>query len=195
LEAAIDLKRKGIKVRPEIMVSQVAIADEFAKAKQIIMETAERVFKAKHMRIDYKIGTMIETPRAALTGAELAKYAEFFSFGTNDLTQGTFAFSRDDVEAKFMPFYIDNKLLPADPFSTIDKSAVGRLMELCAKEGKAANKKLEVGVCGEHGGDPNSIIFFSGIGIDYVSMSPYRVPIARLAAAKAEISKSASTTA
>ncbi|MEM4098895.1 MAG: pyruvate, phosphate dikinase, partial [Candidatus Micrarchaeaceae archaeon] len=157
LEAAIDLKRKGIKVRPEIMVSQVAIADEFAKAKQIIMETAERVFKAKRMRVDYKIGTMIETPRAALTGAELAKYAEFFSFGTNDLTQGTFAFSRDDVEAKFMPFYIDNKLLPADPFSTIDKSAVGRLMELCAKEGKAANKKLEVGVCGEHGGDPNSI--------------------------------------
>ncbi|MGC8652276.1 MAG: pyruvate, phosphate dikinase [Candidatus Micrarchaeia archaeon] len=195
LEAALDLKKKGVNVKPEIMVSQVAIADEFAMAKRIITDTAERVFKEKKMRIAYKIGTMIETPRAALTAEELARHAEFFSFGTNDLTQGTLAFSRDDAEAKFLPFYIDNKLLPNDPFSSVDKNGVGRLMELCTREGKTANKELKVGVCGEHGGDPNSIIFFHGIGIDYVSMSPYRVPVARFAAAKAVVSSRSSTTA
>ena len=118
----------------------------------------------------------------------MAKYAEFFSFGTNDLTQATFAFSRDDVEAKFIPFYLENKILPSDPFAQLDASGVGRLIKLCAEEGKQANKMLEVGVCGEHGGDPSTIEFFNSAKIDYVSMSPTRIPIAKLAAARAAIS-------
>ena len=187
LEAAIELAKEGIKVKPEIMISQVAIANELEKAKEIVMNTAESVFKRMHKRIEFKFGTMIETPRAALTGSELARYAEFFSFGTNDLTQATFAFSRDDVEAKFMPFYLENKILPSDPFAQLDTSGVGRLIKLCADEGKQANKMLEVGVCGEHGGDPSSIEFFNSAKIDYISMSPTRIPVARLAAARAAI--------
>ena len=188
LEAAIELAKEGVKVKPEIMISQVAIANELEKAKEIVMNTAESVFKRMRKRIKFKFGTMIETPRAALTGSELAKYADFFSFGTNDLTQATFAFSRDDVEAKFMPFYLENKILPSDPFAQLDTSGVGRLIKLCADEGKQANKMLEVGICGEHGGDPSSIEFFNSAKIDYVSMSPTRIPVARLAAARAAIS-------
>ena len=188
LEAAIELANEGIKVKPEIMISQVAIANELEKAKEIVMNTAESVFKRMRKRIKFKFGTMIETPRAALTGSELAKYADFFSFGTNDLTQATFAFSRDDVEAKFMPFYLENKIIPSDPFAQLDTSGVGRLIKLCADEGKQANKMLEVGICGEHGGDPSSIEFFNSAKIDYVSMSPTRIPVARLAAARAAIS-------
>jgi pyruvate,orthophosphate dikinase len=194
LEAAIELAKEGIKVKPEIMISQVAIANELEKAKEIVMNTAESVFKRMRKRIKFKFGTMIETPRAALTGSELAKYADFFSFGTNDLTQATFAFSRDDVEAKFMPFYLENKILPSDPFAQLDTSGVGRLIKLCADEGKQANKMLEVGVCGEHGGDPSSIEFFNSAKIDYVSMSPTRIPVARLAAARAAIGGERKTT-
>ena len=188
LEAAIELAKEGVRVKPEIMISQVAIANELEKAKEIVMNTAESVFKRMHKRIKFKFGTMIETPRAALIGSELAKYADFFSFGTNDLTQATFAFSRDDVEAKFMPFYLENKILPSDPFAQLDTSGVGRLIKLCADEGKQANKMLKVGVCGEHGGDPSSIEFFNSAKIDYISMSPTRIPVARLAAARAAIS-------
>ncbi len=190
LEAALELEKAGIKTHLEIMVSQVAIAEEFKRAKEIIQATAEKVFRKYGKSIKFKIGTMIETPRAALIGSELAQYADFFSFGTNDLTQGTFAFSRDDVEAKFMPFYTEKGILPEDPFATLDKSGVGRLVALCTKEGKEANKELEVGVCGEHGGDPKSIEFFNSAGVDYMSMSPYRVPVARLAAARAAIKES-----
>ena len=193
LEAAIDLVEQGVKVDLEIMVSQVAIANELMQARQIIENTAENVFKSKRRRINFKIGTMIETPRATLVAADLAKYADFFSFGTNDLTQGTFAFSRDDAEAKFMPFYMSSKVLEADPFVTLD-AAESRLVDLCTKEGKAAKKTLKVGVCGEHGGDPKSISIFNSLGIDYVSMSPYRVPVARLAAAQASVTGAKSNT-
>ncbi|MGC9205317.1 MAG: pyruvate, phosphate dikinase [Candidatus Micrarchaeia archaeon] len=187
LEAAIELAKKGKKVMPEIMISQVAIAGELAMAKDIVMNTAEETFKRMGKRLRFKFGTMIETPRASLIAPELAKYAEFFSFGTNDLTQATFAFSRDDVEAKFMPFYLENKVLPQDPFAQVDVNGVGRLIKICAQEGKNANKNLEVGVCGEHGGDPDSIEFFNTAGIDYVSMSQSRIPVAKLAAARAAV--------
>ncbi len=188
LEAAIELAKRGKKVKPEIMISQVAIANELAKAKEIVYNAAEDTFKKLGKRVSFKFGTMIETPRAALTGGEIAKYADFFSFGTNDLTQATFAFSRDDIEAKFMPFYLDNKILPSDPFAKLDTFGVGRLISMCADEGKSANKNLEVGVCGEHGGDPDSIEFFNAAKVDYVSMSPHRIPVAKLAAARASIS-------
>ncbi|MGC8587138.1 MAG: pyruvate, phosphate dikinase [Candidatus Micrarchaeia archaeon] len=194
LEAAIDLEKQGKKVELEIMVSQVAIANELLQARQIIESTAEQVFKSTGMRIKFKIGTMIETPRATLIAADLAKYADFFSFGTNDLTQGTFAFSRDDAEAKFMPFYINNKVLESDPFVTLD-AAESRLVEMCIREGKSAKPSLKVGVCGEHGGDPKSISIFNSANADYVSMSPYRVPVARLAAAQAAIKGKVSSTA
>ncbi len=194
LEAAIELEKQRKKVELEIMVSQVAIANELLQARQIIESTAEQVFKSTGMRIKFKIGTMIETPRATLIAADLAKYADFFSFGTNDLTQGTFAFSRDDAEAKFMPFYMNNKVLESDPFVTLD-AAESRLVEMCIREGKSAKPSLKVGVCGEHGGDPKSIGIFNSANADYVSMSPYRVPVARLAAAQAAIKGKVSSTA
>ncbi len=198
IEAAIDvLKEDGEAPIVEIMISQVAEAEELRRAREIVTRVAEETMKASGEKIKYKVGTMIETPRAALTGSKLAKYADFFSFGTNDLTQATFAFSRDDVEAKFIPFYVDNKVLPADPFSTLDADGVGRLVAIGSKEGKQGNPELEVGVCGETGGDPDSIEKFNSFDIDYVSASPYRVPIARLAAAQAELKKkhSSATTA
>jgi pyruvate,orthophosphate dikinase len=133
---------------------------------------------------------MIEVPRAALTAGEIAEYADFFSFGTNDLTQMTYAFSRDDAEGKFLPQYLEQKILDVNPFETLDRTGVGRLVELAAREGRAANSKLKVGVCGEHGGDPDSVAFFAEAGLDYVSCSPFRVPIARLAAAHAAIGAS-----
>ncbi|MEM3180761.1 MAG: putative PEP-binding protein, partial [Candidatus Micrarchaeaceae archaeon] len=197
-EAAAELnKEENADIEVEIMISQVASASELAKAREIVEQTAHNEAKKTKTNIKYKVGTMIETPRAALTATELAKVADFFSFGTNDLTQATFAFSRDDVEAKFIPFYIDNKILQANPFETLDVSGVGRLVKIAAEEGKEANKSLRVGICGEHGGDPDSIMFFNTTKIDYVSCSPYRVPVARLVAAQAELKgkRQASTTA
>jgi len=135
-------------------------------------------------------GTMIEVPRAALVAGEIAKHAQFFSFGTNDLTQMTYGYSRDDAEGKFLLQYVDRGILPENPFQTLDQEGVGRLVELCVKEGRAANPDLEIGICGEHGGDPKSIDFCHRVGLDYVSCSPYRVPIARLAAAQAAITNS-----
>ncbi|MEM3859041.1 MAG: pyruvate, phosphate dikinase, partial [Candidatus Micrarchaeaceae archaeon] len=161
-EAAAELnKEENADIEVEIMISQVASASELAKAREIVEQTAHNEAKKTKTNIKYKVGTMIETPRAALTATELAKVADFFSFGTNDLTQATFAFSRDDVEAKFIPFYIDNKILQANPFETLDVSGVGRLVKIAAEEGKEANKSLRVGICGEHGGDPDSIMFFN----------------------------------
>jgi len=198
MEAAVEvMKEEKEEVEVEIMISQVASAEEFEKAREIVEQTAEEEMKRLGTKVKYKVGTMIETPRAALTASELAKYADFFSFGTNDLTQATFAFSRDDVEAKFIPFYITNKILPVNPFETLDTSGVGRLVKIAAEEGKQANEKLRVGVCGEHGGDPESINFFNTTKVDYVSCSPYRVPVARLVAAQAALKgkAQASTTA
>jgi len=189
-EAALEVqKEEGEAPIVEVMISQLAEAEELRRAREIVMRVAEETMKTSGRSLKYKIGTMIETPRAALTASKIAKYADFFSFGTNDLTQATFAFSRDDVEAKFIPFYVDNKVIPADPFSTLDADGVGRLVAIGSKEGKEANPELEVGVCGETGGDPDSIEKFNSLDVDYVSASPYRVPIARLAAAQAELKK------
>jgi pyruvate,orthophosphate dikinase len=169
------------------MIPLVSEANELRILRRIIEDEAEKVFQEYGDRIKFHVGTMIETPRAALTASEIAKVADFFSFGTNDLTQMTFGFSRDDAEAKFMAQYLGKKILPYNPFERIDEVGVGRLIKIGTKEGKEANPKLEVGICGEHGGDPESIRFFEEAGLDYVSCSPYRVPIARLAAAQARL--------
>jgi len=188
LTAAIEVRRKlGETAEVQIMLPLVSERNELTYLRKVIEETAERVFKEVGERIDYKVGTMVETPRAALTASEIAVVADFFSFGTNDLTQTTFGFSRDDVEAKFMAAYLEKKILPSNPFETIDIKGVGRLVKIGTAEGKKANPNLEVGVCGEHGGDPASIKFFHEAGVDYVSASPYRIPIARLAAAQASL--------
>ena len=189
-EAAAELLQEdGSAPEVEVMVSQVAEAQELRKAKVIIDKEALAAMDKYKVKLEYKVGSMIETPRAALTAAQIAKDADFFSFGTNDLTQATFAFSRDDVEAKFVPFYIENKVFESNPFETIDALGVGRLVMIGTKEGRKANKGLQVGVCGELGGDPRSIEFFNAAKLDYVSCSPYRVPVARLAAAQAELKR------
>ncbi|MEM2266933.1 MAG: pyruvate, phosphate dikinase [Nitrososphaerota archaeon] len=188
LEAALELKRDEKKeVHVEIMVPLVSEVNELKILRQIIEDEAEKVFREFGDRVELHIGTMIETPRAALTASEIARYADFFSYGTNDLTQTTFGFSRDDVEAKFMAQYLEKKILPYNPFEIIDEKGVGRLIKIGTREGKEANPKLVVGICGEHGGEPKSIKFFEEAGLDYVSCSPYRVPIARLAAAQARL--------
>jgi len=173
----------------EIMISQVAEAEEMKQAREVVDAEASEAMKKYGVQFKYKVGSMIETPRAALTAKSIAKYADFFSFGTNDLTQATFAFSRDDVEAKFIPFYLEKKIIAANPFETLDYEGTGRLVSMATAEGKKANPTLKVGICGEHGGDPRSIEFFNSAGLDYVSCSPYRVPVARLAAAQAELKK------
>jgi pyruvate,orthophosphate dikinase len=188
LGAAIDSAEKGIKAKPEIMMPLVATMGELDRLAANVTEVAEQVFKERGKRVEYKFGTMIEIPRAALTAGEIATEAEFFSFGTNDLTQMTFGFSRDDAERHFIVRYLERKILPRNPFETIDENGVGRLMALAVTEGRRTRPKLEVGICGEHGGDPDSIHLCHRIGLDYVSCSPFRVPIARLAAAQAVIS-------
>jgi pyruvate, orthophosphate dikinase len=189
-EAAAELQKEtGKAPEVEIMISQVAEVEEVKRARAIVEKEAEEMMKKHGVRIKYKVGSMIETPRAALTAQEIAKVADFFSFGTNDLTQATFAFSREDVETKFMPFYLNEKLLKANPFETLDHSGVGRLVKIGTEEGRITNSKLKIGVCGEVGGDPASIEFFNSVGLDYVSCSPFRVPVARLAAAQAELKK------
>jgi pyruvate,orthophosphate dikinase len=186
IEAACDLAKKGKKIVPEIMVPLVGIKKELQNQKELIHATAEEVMKKKGVRIDYLIGTMIELPRAALIADEIAKEAEFFSFGTNDLTQMTYGFSRDDI-GKFLPDYLEARILPVDPFQSVDPDGVGRLVRLAVEEGRGARPDLKVGICGEHGGDPASVEFFHRSGLDYVSCSPYRVPVARLAAAHAAL--------
>jgi len=186
IEAALNLKAKGVDARPEIMVPLVGTIKELKLQADIINEVAEKVFEEKGARIDYKVGTMIEVPRAALTADEIADVAEFFSFGTNDLTQMTFGYSRDDA-GKFLPIYIKKGILKNDPFQVLDQEGVGQLVDLATKRGRETNPKLKVGICGEHGGEPSSVEFCNGVGLDYVSCSPYRVPIARLAAAQANL--------
>ncbi|MDR1779341.1 MAG: pyruvate, phosphate dikinase [Tannerella sp.] len=186
IEAALELKAKGVAVYPEIMVPLTSILHEFEPQKRIIDDTAKLVFDEKGATIDYKVGTMIEIPRAALTAHRIAEAAEFFSFGTNDLTQMTFGFSRDDV-AKFLPMYLDKRILKEDPFAVLDQKGVGQLVEMATQRGREVRPNLKCGICGEHGGEPSSVKFCHKVGLDYVSCSPFRVPIARLAAAQGAI--------
>ncbi len=183
IEAAIQLKEEGLNPKPEIMIPLVTTENEIKYIKEFINKTAEKVMEEKGVTIEYKVGTMIETPRAALTADEIAKEAEFFSFGTNDLTQMTFAFSRDDVN-KFLPEYLEKKILKQDPFKVLDRNGVGKLLQMGVKLGRSTRENLKVGICGEHGGEPSSIEFAYLSGLNYVSCSPYRVPVARLAAAQ-----------
>ncbi len=189
IEAALDLKAKGVKTYPEIMVPLTGTLAEMKMQEQIIRATIEKVFEERGEKIDYMVGTMIEIPRAALTADEIAKSAEFFSFGTNDLTQMTFGYSRDDA-GKFLPTYLDKGILKNDPFQVLDQEGVGQLVETAVKKGRKTRKKIKLGICGEHGGEPSSIEFCHRTGLHYVSCSPYRVPIARLAAAQAAIMNS-----
>ena len=189
LEAALRLKRERVDVHPEIMVPLVSAAEEMRRTREVIERTAAAVFGEAKSTLKFKIGTMIELPRAALTAAQIAEPAEFFSFGTNDLTQTTFGFSRDDAEGKFLFRYAEEKILPRNPFETLDREGVGRLMRTAVEEGRRARSSLSVGICGEHGGDPDSIAFCEDLGLDYVSCSPYRVPAARLAAAHARLAR------
>ena len=186
-EAACDVKKEGINVKPWVMIPLVGHVNELKAAEEVLVKVAKAVMQEKGIELDYKFGTMIEIPRAALTAKEIAQRAEFFSYGTNDLTQMTFGYSRDDAEGKFLKNYVEQKILPYNPFITLDKEGVGRLIELSIKEGREVNPKLKGGICGEHGGDPDSVKFAHKIGLDYVSCSPYRVPQARLAAAQAVI--------
>ena len=186
IEAAIMAIKDGYKVVPEIMIPLVGSENELIYVKDIITKTASEIMKKNDLIIDYKVGTMIEIPRATLIADEIAKNADFFSFGTNDLTQMTYGFSRDDAE-KFLKDYYQKNIFVKDPFAHVDEEGVGRLMKMAIQKGRGVNNKLSLGICGEHGGDPESIYFFHKIGLDYVSCSPYRVPIARLAAAKVAI--------
>ena len=193
MEAACDLKKKGVDARPEIMIPLVGTLAELKAVKAELEPVAREVQEKKKVDVDYKFGTMIEVPRAALTAGEIAAEAEFFSFGTNDLTQTTFGYSRDDAEGKFIVRYLEQKILKQNPFETIDADGVGRLMKLAVEEGRATRPDLEVGICGEHGGDPESIRLCHELGLNYVSCSPYRVPVARLAAAQAAVAEGSST--
>jgi pyruvate,orthophosphate dikinase len=186
-EAACDATRDGYDVHPEVMIPLTSHINELKVIQPLLEEVGQMVMQEKGIEINYKFGTMIEIPRAALTAAEIAEMAQFFSFGTNDLTQMTYGISRDDAERKFLLAYVAKEILPDNPFQTIDQIGVGRLMELAVQEGRSTRPDLEVGICGEHGGEPASIEFCHRIGLNYVSCSPFRVPIARLAAAHAAL--------
>jgi pyruvate,orthophosphate dikinase len=192
-EAACDLAREKKAVIPEVMVPLVGTAAELSNQKALIIRAAEEAMKKYKIKIKYTVGTMIELPRAAVCADEIASEADFFSFGTNDLTQMAFGYSRDDAN-KFLPYYVQHQILPDDPFTTLDTRGVGQLMEMAVKKGRGVKKELKIGICGEHGGDPRSIKFSHQIGLDYVSCSPYRVPIARLAAAQSVIGEEAKST-
>jgi pyruvate,orthophosphate dikinase len=186
IEAALELKSEGVKTFPEIMIPLIGTVKEFKLQEEIVRSVAEKVFSEKGDKIDYLVGTMIEIPRACLTADKIAEVAEFFSFGTNDLTQMGFGYSRDDA-GKFLPIYIEKGILKADPFQVLDQEGIGQLVEIGTSKGRSTNPKLKVGICGEHGGEPSSVEFCHRVGMDYVSCSPFRVPIARLAAAQAAI--------
>jgi len=187
MEAAVEVSKEGVDVHPEVMIPLTSHVNELKTQQAALERVAEQVMAEQKVDIDYKFGTMIEIPRAALTAREVAEFAEFFSFGTNDLTQTTYGISRDDAEASFLVEYIEKEILPANPFQTIDADGVGRLMKMATDEGRETRSDLEVGICGEHGGDPDSIRLCHSYGLDYVSCSPFRVPVARLAAAHAAL--------
>jgi pyruvate,orthophosphate dikinase len=186
-EAACTVSKEGVDVRPEVMIPLTSHVNELKVQRGVLEAEAKKVMTEQSIEIDYKFGTMIELPRAALTADRIAEYADFISFGTNDLTQTTFGISRDDAETGFLIEYMENGILPDNPFATIDRDGVGELMDLAVKKGRAVNPKLECGICGEHGGDPQSISICHELGLTYVSCSPFRVPVARLAAAHAAL--------
>jgi len=186
IEAAVNLKQKGVDARPEIMVPLIGTVKELKLQADIIHETAKKVFEEKGATVDYMVGTMIEIPRAAVTADQVAEVAEFFSFGTNDLTQMTFGYSRDDA-GKFLPVYLQKGILKNDPFQVLDQEGVGQVVRMGVEKGRSTKPNLKVGICGEHGGEPSSVMFCDSVGMDYVSCSPYRVPIARVAAAQANL--------
>jgi pyruvate,orthophosphate dikinase len=187
MEAACELvKNEGFEIVPEIMIPLVGHVNELAILRAKAVRVAEEVMNECGVQIEYLIGTMIELPRAALTADEIAREAEFFSFGTNDLTQTTFGLSRDDA-GKFLPFYVHREVLENDPFVVLDQGGVGQLVKIGCERGRQARPGIKLGICGEHGGEPSSVIFCHNAGLDYVSCSPYRVPIARLAAAHAAL--------
>jgi pyruvate,orthophosphate dikinase len=195
-EAAIEVKKAGLTVLPEIMIPLIGHANELKIVRKQLEDVAKKVMEEKGTKIDYKFGTMIEIPRACVTANEIAEHAEFFSFGTNDLTQMTFGFSRDDAEGKFLHKYLEGidgligkeKILTHNPFEVLDTSGVGKLMKMAVEYGLQTRPDLKLGICGEHGGEPMSIAFAHELGLNYVSCSPFRVPVARLAAAQATIS-------
>jgi pyruvate,orthophosphate dikinase len=186
LEAACQLAKEGLKVTPEIMIPLVGLVKELRDQKLIVERVAGEVFKEQGIKVKYLVGTMIEVPRGAITADEVAHEAQFFSFGTNDLTQLTFGFSRDDA-GKFLGVYQERKILDRDPFQSIDTIGVGGLVAMAVERGRKTRPDIKLGVCGEHGGDPSSVHFFHRVGLNYVSASPYRVPVARLAAAHAAL--------
>jgi len=169
------------------MIPLVGHVNELKNQREALESVAQEVMKREKVKVDYKFGTMIEVPRAAITADEIAQYAEFFSFGTNDLTQTTFGYSRDDAEGKFLLQYVERKILPENPFQVLDRKGVGKLVRMAVEKGRQTRPDIEIGICGEHGGDPSSIEFCHQVGLKYVSCSPFRVPIARLAAAHAAI--------
>ena len=188
LAGAARVAAEGKTPLPEIMIPLVGHVNELAETRRVLEAEVEEIVRASGQQVDYKFGTMIEVPRGALTAGEIAEHAEFFSFGTNDLTQMTYGFSRDDAEGKFLLQYVDRKILPENPFQVLDREGVGQLVRIATERGRAARPGLKVGICGEHGGDPASIAFCHEVGLDYVSCSPFRVPVARLAAAQAALS-------
>ena len=186
LTAACELKKEGFDPHPEIMVPLIGILYEFEAQEKVIRQEAAAIFAEQGVEVEFKIGTMIEIPRAALTSNRIATRAEYFSFGTNDLTQMTFGYSRDDI-ATFLPIYLEKKILKVDPFQVLDRAGVGQLIQMSVEKGRSVRPSLKCGICGEHGGEPSSVHFCHEVGLDYVSCSPFRVPIARLAAAQAAV--------
>jgi pyruvate,orthophosphate dikinase len=183
IAAAVVVKKDGVDVRPEIMIPLTGTQRELGDLRKMSIRVAEEVMTRMDKKVDYLVGTMIEIPRAALQADRMAEVADFFSFGTNDLTQMTFGYSRDDA-GTFLPDYVRLGILPSDPFQQLDQTGVGQLVEMAAVKGRATNPDIHLGICGEHGGDPSSVAFCHKVGLDYVSCSPFRVPIARLAAAQ-----------
>ena len=186
-QAACELKKEGFNPIVEVMIPLIGMISELKLVKDDLVKVAAETIERYGVDLDYKFGTMIEIPRAALTSGEIAQEAEFFSFGTNDLTQMTFGFSRDDAEGKFIPIYLEEGIMKDNPFEVLDQTGVGRLMKMSVEEGRKTRPDLKCGICGEHGGDPSSIIFGHSVGLNYVSCSPFRIPIARIAAAQATI--------
>jgi len=190
-EAACDLRARGIDVRPDVMIPGVGTFEEMRVTNDATRAVADEVIARRGVAVPYRVGTMIELPRACVVAGDLAQLAQFFSFGTNDLTQTVYGYSRDDAEASFIPRYLEEKILKVDPFQVLDRTGVGELMRMGVERGRAQRPELKIGICGEHGGEPSSVAFCDELGLDYVSCSPYRVPIARLAAAQSALATSA----